>query len=118
MGRVSPRGHLAGLKAPVLLLHGAGDTVIPASELLWLERDVPQAFLRSALITPVLSHVDVGKDVAFKDKWALVEFIAEMLRQADASAAQRSHTAEQRTMPELDRSAEFKRWSEALGFAG
>jgi pimeloyl-ACP methyl ester carboxylesterase len=86
MGTVSPHGNLAGLHVPVLLLHGEGDTVIPASETLWLEKDVPAPWLRASLITPVLTHVDVGGSPPLKDKVALISFIAEMLRQADFCA--------------------------------
>ncbi len=41
MEAVSPHGHLDQLHTPVFLLHGAGDTVIPSSETLWLAKDVP-----------------------------------------------------------------------------
>jgi dienelactone hydrolase len=83
MQRVSPHGNLAGLRAPVLLLHGFGDTVIPASEILWLEREVPAPLMRAALITPLLSHVDVAKTSTVADKFAMVRFIAAMLDEAD-----------------------------------
>ena len=86
---VSPHGNLAGLHVPVLLLHGSGDTVIPASETLWLEKEVPVPWLRAALITPVLTHVDVGGSPPLKDKLALVAFISEMLGQADTCARNR-----------------------------
>lgn len=88
MKRVSPRGNLAGLRAPVLLLHGYGDTVIPASETLWLERDVPASLMRAALITPLLSHVDVAKSTTVADKFAMVRFIATMLNEADRCATE------------------------------
>ena len=38
MDAVSPHGHLAQLHTAVFLLHGAGDTIIPASETLWLAK--------------------------------------------------------------------------------
>ncbi|HEX9256588.1 MAG TPA: alpha/beta hydrolase, partial [Candidatus Angelobacter sp.] len=41
MAAVSPHGHLAQLHTTVFLLHGAGDTIIPSSETLWLAKDVP-----------------------------------------------------------------------------
>jgi pimeloyl-ACP methyl ester carboxylesterase len=85
---VSPHGNLAELHVPVLLLHGAGDTVIPASETLWLEKEVPSPWLRAALITPLLSHVDVSGSPPLKDQWAMVAFIAELLRQSDSCARQ------------------------------
>jgi pimeloyl-ACP methyl ester carboxylesterase len=85
MSQVSPHGHLAGLHVPVLLLHGVGDTVIPTSETLWLETDVPKPWLQASLITPVLSHVDVGKGSAMTAKLDLVRFIAAMLEETDKS---------------------------------
>src|SRR5262249_16835497 len=47
---VSPHGRVGGLQVPVYLLHGTGDSVIPASETLWLAKDVPQQELRKVLI--------------------------------------------------------------------
>src|SRR5208283_5086313 len=40
LAAASPAGHLKLLHVPVLLLHGSDDTVIPPTEMLWLERDV------------------------------------------------------------------------------
>jgi dienelactone hydrolase len=89
---VSPHGNLANLHVPVLLLHGAGDTVIPASETRWLEKEVPAPWMRSALITPLLTHVDVGGSPPLKDQWDMVAFIAELLRQSDRCTRQ-SHVS-------------------------
>ncbi len=86
MSRVSPHGNLSGLHVPVLVLHGVGDAVIPTSEALWLEQDVPKPWLRAALITPVLSHVDVGKGSAAMAKFDLMRFIAAMLEETEANA--------------------------------
>lgn len=83
MSNVSPHGQLARLHVPVLLLHGEGDTVIPASETLWLEKDVPKPWLRASLITPVLSHVDVGQGSRTRAQLDLVRFIAAMLQEAE-----------------------------------
>lgn len=104
MARVSPHGNLAGLHAPALLLHGFGDTVIPTSETLWLEREVPQPFMRAALITPLLSHVDVAKNATVTDKLALVRFIAAMLDEADrcASEAASARQAHRSRRPAMD----------------
>ena len=65
MDAVSPSGKMAGLHVPVYLLHGSGDTIIPASESLWLARDVPHDDLRAVLISPALVHVDMDKKVTF-----------------------------------------------------
>lgn len=82
MVTVSPHGHLAGLKANVYLLHGAGDTVVPASESEWLAADVPADRLKQTLITSALEHVDF-KDPSARSKWELVHFMGEVLADAD-----------------------------------
>jgi len=83
MDAVSPHGHLSSLHIPVFLLHGTGDSVIPASETLWLEQDVPHAELRAGLISPALVHVSMEQTVSFHDKWALVDFLAQVLKMTD-----------------------------------
>ena len=83
MAEVSPHGHLGSIRANVYLLHGEGDTVIPATETEWLAADVPPARLKKALITPALQHVDL-KDPSAADKWALVHFMGQVLAEADA----------------------------------
>ena len=88
MAAVSPHSQLQSLHVPVLLLHGAGDDVIPASEMLWLEKDVPNGYLRGALITPLLSHVDVAREPPIGEKLALVHLMAQLFELADDS---RSH---------------------------
>jgi pimeloyl-ACP methyl ester carboxylesterase len=85
MTAVSPAGKLSHLKADVLLLHGAGDDVIPASETLWLTNEVPPEHLKNALITPVLSHVDMTDGPSVADRARVVHFIAQMLEEARES---------------------------------
>lgn len=82
MKSVSPHDHLAGLKANVYLLHGAGDTVIPATETMWLAHDVPPARLRTALVSPAIEHVEL-KEPSMKDQWALVHFMSEVIGEAE-----------------------------------
>lgn len=82
MERVSPHGKLGALEAPVLLLHGEGDDVIPASETLWLEREVPRAWLRAALVSRAVSHVELGGKPTARDRFALVHWTAELLETA------------------------------------
>ncbi len=79
MAPVSPHGNLGALQVPVLLLHGAADNVIPPSELLWLQRDVPPKALNSALISPAISHVALGGEPSLADQWKLVHFMAQIL---------------------------------------
>jgi dienelactone hydrolase len=86
MRAVSPHGQMDHLAVPVLLLHATGDTVIPPSETLWLERDVPAKQLRAALISPALIHVSLEQKVPFSQKWELVDFMAKVLDAADGLA--------------------------------
>ena len=79
MAPVSPHGNLGALQVPVLLLHGAADNVIPPSELLWLQSDVPPAALKAALISPAISHVAMGGEPSVADQWKLVHFMAQIL---------------------------------------
>jgi dienelactone hydrolase len=83
MKAVSPHGHMSQLKVPVYLLHGSGDSVIPASETLWLAKDVPASELKASLISPALIHVSMEETVPFSQKWALVDFLSQVL---DATA--------------------------------
>src|SRR5262249_49276327 len=83
MAKVSPRGKLGGLHAPAFLLHGTGDTVIPASETQWLAREVPPRLLRGALGSPAIVHVELEGEPAWQEKWAVVHFMAEVIAEAD-----------------------------------
>ncbi|HEX3154600.1 MAG TPA: alpha/beta hydrolase [Candidatus Angelobacter sp.] len=83
MEAVSPHGHLDQLHTPVFLLHGAGDTVIPASETLWLAKDVPQPELKASLISSALVHVNMGSKVTWQQEWQLMDFMAQVLEATD-----------------------------------
>jgi dienelactone hydrolase len=68
--------------APVYLLHGDGDTVIPAAESVLLgaflrERGVEAHVLLSGLIT----HAEVDRSAAASETWKLVRFWASVLQQ-------------------------------------
>lgn len=89
MEAVSPHGHLVALHAPVYLLHGAGDTVIPSSETLWLAKDVPPQDLKASLVSQALVHVDMGGKVRWQDQWQLVDFMAQVLDATDHLGASR-----------------------------
>jgi pimeloyl-ACP methyl ester carboxylesterase len=84
MASVSPHGHLAQITAPVYLLHGEADNVIPTTETEWLEREIPRKLLKAALISPVISHLDLDDTgPTFVDQWRLVHFFARILRAAE-----------------------------------
>jgi pimeloyl-ACP methyl ester carboxylesterase len=68
--------------APVFLLHGDDDTVIPAAESVLLaqylrEHDVEVHLLLSGLIT----HAEVDRAATARDTWKLVSFWAQILRE-------------------------------------
>ena len=85
MARVSPHGHLNKLTTPVYLLHGEGDNIIPAAETLWMESELPTTTLKAALISPVLSHLDLdGAGPGVTDNLRLLHFFAEVLEAAEA----------------------------------
>ena len=74
MRDVSPAGHLGGLRAPVFLLHGAGDTVIPSTETEWLATHVPARRLRAVLVSPAIVHVEL-ESPTLGQKAELVHFM-------------------------------------------
>ncbi len=46
LSAISPEGKLGALHTPVFVLHGATDDIIPSTETLWLEKDIPKQYLR------------------------------------------------------------------------
>ncbi len=81
LAAASPAGRLQSLSMPVLLLHGSDDTVIPPTELLWLQRDLPKDKLLDALISPAVGHVEVGTKVTLRERLALVHWMALIIRE-------------------------------------
>ena len=90
LAAASPAGPLRLLTMPVLLLHGSDDTVIPPTELLWLQRDIPQDRLLGALVSPAITHAEVGSKVTFRDRLALVHWMSLMLRTARSTDSGRA----------------------------
>lgn len=82
MASVSPSGRLGAIKAPVFLLHGERDAVIPPAETLWLAREIPAQHLRRVLISPAVGHVDPA-ETSLRDQWRLGSFLAAVLRESD-----------------------------------
>ena len=83
LSAISPQGKLGGLRVPVFILHGATDDIIPSTESLWLEKEIPQPYLRSVLITPAFSHVDPEKSATWRDELRLVGFLAGVMHEAE-----------------------------------
>jgi dienelactone hydrolase len=78
LAALSPRGRLAAIHAPVYLVHGISDSVIPASETEWAGAELGPAD-HIALVSPLIEHVEVNKPAGLRDKLALLRFIAQML---------------------------------------
>ena len=84
LAAVSPHGRLQRLRAPCFILHGSGDNVIPASEALWLEKDLPPGLSRSVLVSPAIVHVELG-EVSTRDRVDLIHFLAQVLAAAQGA---------------------------------
>ena len=80
---VSPSAHVASLRVPAFVLHGAGDTLIPPSEAEWLARDIPRSMLRADLVSAAIEHVNLESDTSLIDELALVHFMGDVLDAAD-----------------------------------
>jgi len=78
LAALSPRGRLAAIHAPVYLVHGTDDSVIPASETEWAGAELGRAD-HIALVSPLIEHVEVSRSAGLGDKLALLRFIAQML---------------------------------------
>ena len=81
LAAASPAAHLKSLSMPVLLLHGSDDTVIPSTELLWLQRDIPKDQLLYALVSPAITHVEIGSKASLRERLALVHWMALMIHE-------------------------------------
>jgi dienelactone hydrolase len=84
MEQLSPHEKLRTMTTPVYLLHGQADNIIPAAETLWIERELPRTTLQAALVSPVLSHVNLdGAKPGALDLWRLVHFFALVMHTAE-----------------------------------
>jgi pimeloyl-ACP methyl ester carboxylesterase len=75
---LSPRGRLESVAAPVYLLHGTHDSVIPPSETDWAALELG-SHPHDALVSPLLEHVSVAGSAGWSEKLALVGFMAKMM---------------------------------------
>jgi pimeloyl-ACP methyl ester carboxylesterase len=81
---LSPRGRLSTLGTPVYLLHGEADNIIPAAETLWMARELQPRDLQAALVSPVLSHLDLDEaKPGAMDEGRLLHFFARMIHAAE-----------------------------------
>jgi dienelactone hydrolase len=66
--------------APVYLLHGAGDNVIPAAETIALARTFTDRGAEThPLVTPLITHAEVDPAAGARDVWGLVGFWSDVL---------------------------------------
>lgn len=84
MAAVSPHGHLAGLRAPVYLLHGREDTLIPFAEAEWLAQDLPRGTLKATVISPLVAHVGMVRErPRLLQEWQLLHLMAQVMERAE-----------------------------------
>ncbi len=84
MAAVSPHGHLAGLHAPVYLLHGRGDNLIPFAEAEWLAKDLPRGTLKELLVSPLIGHVTTdNRKAGLWEQWRLLHILAQVIERAE-----------------------------------
>jgi dienelactone hydrolase len=75
---LSPRDKLDRIEAPVYLLHGRTDAVIPASETRWAELEL-DLHEHLALVSPLLEHVEMVREASVGDQLELVLFVSQAL---------------------------------------
>lgn len=79
---LSPQRAPVAPRAPIYLLHGDGDTVIPTTESVVLADHLRQkgADVR-LLLSGLITHAEVDRSAAAAETWKLVSFWADVLRQ-------------------------------------
>lgn len=67
-------------RAPVFLLHGADDTVIPSSETVFLARHLEARTEVHALLSGLITHAEVDRGASAAEIWRLATFWRELMR--------------------------------------
>jgi len=67
-------------RAPVFLLHGTDDNVVPAAESQLLARHLEGQAPVRLLLSPLITHAEVNKQAGSTDAWRLVAFWGAVLR--------------------------------------
>jgi dienelactone hydrolase len=75
---LSPRDKLARIRAPVYLLHGAADNVIPASETQWASLEL-DAHEHETLVSPLLAHSAVKHEIDVAAALELILFVSHLV---------------------------------------
>lgn len=78
----SPRGRLARLSTPVMILHGAEDPIVPPTEARYMAEELPES--TPLLISNALRHAETA-DAGWEEKLALVHFVSRVLAAADGA---------------------------------
>jgi len=81
---VSPSSCIANVHMPIFLLHGEGDSVIPASETLWAAQHAPPPWLQESLVSRAVSHVELQGEPGLMDMGKLIHFMARMLEATES----------------------------------
>lgn len=84
----SPDTYAARIHVPVYLLHGAEDNVVPPTETLWLQHDLPAGVVKDALVTKAIGHVEVDTS-SWREQWKLVHWMERMMSALSQARAAR-----------------------------
>jgi fermentation-respiration switch protein FrsA (DUF1100 family) len=63
-----------GVTAPVFLIHGTDDNVVPAYESQMLSERLSRQVPVHLLITPLITHAEVDRSAGVVDIWRLIRF--------------------------------------------
>lgn len=69
----------AAPSAPVFLLHGADDSVVPASEMVWLASYLQGKTKVRAFASRLVSHAEVNPGAALSELWQLSDFWRDLM---------------------------------------
>jgi pimeloyl-ACP methyl ester carboxylesterase len=83
----SPSRHVEALRAPIFLLHGAGDNVVPPTEAVHLASEVPHGLVGDLLVTDLVRHAEMAEAPGALDKLRLLLFMTRVLAAADGATS-------------------------------
>ena len=67
--------------APVYLLHGTGDNVVPTVETLYLARYLEGKTEVRSLLSGLITHAELNSEHGLSEAWKLLDFFADLLRE-------------------------------------
>jgi pimeloyl-ACP methyl ester carboxylesterase len=65
--------------APVFLIHGTDDSVVPASEMVWLARDLSGRTRVRAFASRLVTHAEINRGAALSEIWRLSDFWRDLM---------------------------------------